>query len=149
MILVLALLFFIPLLAPARGQPKEAAAKLVLSIADSGDVAAALTLPAIPPQGSQKDLTGFRFVALPSTLDTQATITAAPDVRVAPLARGQGYTLLAVITPSTSSDIQIRIERFSRVTETAEGKAKLEFDLSRSEERRVGKECRSRWSPYH
>src|SRR2546430_3447327 len=24
-----------------------------------------------------------------------------------------------------------------------------EFDLRRSEERRVGKECRSRWSPYH
>src|SRR5256885_11970333 len=23
------------------------------------------------------------------------------------------------------------------------------FDLTRSEERRVGKECRSRWSPYH
>ena len=23
------------------------------------------------------------------------------------------------------------------------------FDNSRSEERRVGKECRSRWSPYH
>ena len=23
------------------------------------------------------------------------------------------------------------------------------FDLLRSEERRVGKECRSRWSPYH
>ena len=25
----------------------------------------------------------------------------------------------------------------------------LTWDLSRSEERRVGKECRSRWSPYH
>src|SRR2546430_3107991 len=25
----------------------------------------------------------------------------------------------------------------------------LVFQLSRSEERRVGKECRSRWSPYH
>ena len=25
----------------------------------------------------------------------------------------------------------------------------VEVDLSRSEERRVGKECRSRWSPYH
>ena len=24
-----------------------------------------------------------------------------------------------------------------------------EFDNIRSEERRVGKECRSRWSPYH
>ena len=23
------------------------------------------------------------------------------------------------------------------------------LDLTRSEERRVGKECRSRWSPYH
>ena len=26
---------------------------------------------------------------------------------------------------------------------------KLRLDLCRSEERRVGKECRSRWSPYH
>ena len=25
----------------------------------------------------------------------------------------------------------------------------LEFNEKRSEERRVGKECRSRWSPYH
>ena len=25
----------------------------------------------------------------------------------------------------------------------------LVFDMDRSEERRVGKECRSRWSPYH
>ena len=25
----------------------------------------------------------------------------------------------------------------------------MEFGLARSEERRVGKECRSRWSPYH
>src|SRR5258708_11795647 len=33
-----------------------------------------------------------------------------------------------------------------RLKEAAE-KAKIE--LSRSEERRVGKECRSRWSPYH
>ena len=30
------------------------------------------------------------------------------------------------------------------------GEAKLEeYDTTRSEERRVGKECRSRWSPYH
>ena len=32
-----------------------------------------------------------------------------------------------------------------RVAETPEGLAFAE----RSEERRVGKECRSRWSPYH
>jgi len=29
------------------------------------------------------------------------------------------------------------------------GKIVYELDLGRSEERRVGKECRSRWSPYH
>jgi len=27
--------------------------------------------------------------------------------------------------------------------------AEVEFESGRSEERRVGKECRSRWSPYH
>ena len=25
----------------------------------------------------------------------------------------------------------------------------IEYEIMRSEERRVGKECRSRWSPYH
>ena len=30
----------------------------------------------------------------------------------------------------------------------AQGRKNI-FDSSRSEERRVGKECRSRWSPYH
>ena len=29
------------------------------------------------------------------------------------------------------------------------GPASVAFRLDRSEERRVGKECRSRWSPYH
>ena len=29
------------------------------------------------------------------------------------------------------------------------GKTTTAINLSRSEERRVGKECRSRWSPYH
>src|SRR5689334_25326355 len=33
------------------------------------------------------------------------------------------------------------------VLDLVEGNA--EFSIGRSEERRVGKECRSRWSPYH
>ena len=28
-------------------------------------------------------------------------------------------------------------------------KTLIQYNISRSEERRVGKECRSRWSPYH
>ena len=33
--------------------------------------------------------------------------------------------------------------------ENGAGKSTLMKVLTRSEERRVGKECRSRWSPYH
>ena len=33
--------------------------------------------------------------------------------------------------------------------EVAIGKLDVAFISFRSEERRVGKECRSRWSPYH
>ena len=32
---------------------------------------------------------------------------------------------------------------------TEETPKKRPYNLRRSEERRVGKECRSRWSPYH
>ena len=31
----------------------------------------------------------------------------------------------------------------------AEGALEMKYPNTRSEERRVGKECRSRWSPYH
>ena len=34
-------------------------------------------------------------------------------------------------------------------SENCQVTGKLGKDTSRSEERRVGKECRSRWSPYH
>src|SRR2546425_11273923 len=39
-----------------------------------------------------------------------------------------------------ASFIRSRVESIRHLTEA---------DLARSEERRVGKECRSRWSPYH
>src|SRR5256885_14202501 len=45
------------------------------------------------------------------------------------------------------------VEIHHRAAVVTEGKLSPLFhhriDLSRSEERRVGKECRSRWSPYH
>ena len=36
-----------------------------------------------------------------------------------------------------------------RTTAISEGTKKFLEEINRSEERRVGKECRSRWSPYH
>ena len=43
------------------------------------------------------------------------------------------------------------IQRFNRkiIVVKYGGSAMVDDELKRSEERRVGKECRSRWSPYH
>ena len=47
--------------------------------------------------------------------------------------------------------VRRRIVRLRHLLSTIliEGKKSGDFKRSRSEERRVGKECRSRWSPYH
>src|SRR2546422_8144979 len=39
--------------------------------------------------------------------------------------------------------------RFSNLASTLSSALRRRRGLGRSEERRVGKECRSRWSPYH
>src|SRR3712207_3942580 len=44
---------------------------------------------------------------------------------------------------------RIRVERRQRRNLYAEKSASAAVTRARSEERRVGKECRSRWSPYH
>ena len=44
-------------------------------------------------------------------------------------------------------DIVINIRRAD--VKADHGWMALELEADRSEERRVGKECRSRWSPYH
>ena len=43
------------------------------------------------------------------------------------------------------------MEKYMESMEQAEKSGELNglFECERSEERRVGKECRSRWSPYH
>src|SRR5256885_6705526 len=46
------------------------------------------------------------------------------------------------------SDQQIAQQAHERL-DLSQGRSKLWISGSRSEERRVGKECRSRWSPYH
>ena len=51
-----------------------------------------------------------------------------------------GLTLLAGCGYNT-------IQTYDEQVNAAESQIKVQ--LQRSEERRVGKECRSRWSPYH
>ena len=62
-----------------------------------------------------------------------------------------GILLLTTVLPLISLDIyntenKLKTLRNLELSNQFEVKA---FILTRSEERRVGKECRSRWSPYH
>ena len=50
------------------------------------------------------------------------------------------------IMPFVATWIQLEIIILSEVSQKEKDKYLM---ISRSEERRVGKECRSRWSPYH
>ena len=62
---------------------------------------------------------------------------------------------------ATAGDVRVMAEAFKKAIEagrsaylsgmgrTLERGASASSPLTRSEERRVGKECRSRWSPYH
>ena len=51
---------------------------------------------------------------------------------------------LASTTSSNEGDIRDSVRSFTEVYEVVQRNY-----AERSEERRVGKECRSRWSPYH
>ena len=53
------------------------------------------------------------------------------------------YTITKYTASNHAADIVDSYEDFESKTVSLAGKAE------RSEERRVGKECRSRWSPYH
>ena len=60
----------------------------------------------------------------------------------------------AVITGASggiggAAAIQLAKEGYSLALLGHRSKEKLQKVKQRSEERRVGKECRSRWSPYH
>ena len=59
--------------------------------------------------------------------------------------RSQGYLLLKGFVPAAACDNMLAVTR----AHVQQAVAPLEYEAERSEERRVGKECRSRWSPYH
>src|SRR5574344_1685424 len=45
--------------------------------------------------------------------------------------------------------IEYQVDHYAAVACTFSGDVFFSMEKNRSEERRVGKECRSRWSPYH
>ena len=62
------------------------------------------------------------------------------------IAEVKGARLLRGFRGRPAADLEALADTLVRVSHLA---MHLEGQLARSEERRVGKECRSRWSPYH
>ena len=64
---------------------------------------------------------------------------------------GEAAELEGVKYKTMAQRLSRKKESFVTKTEKSEtgGKDVVLVAVSRSEERRVGKECRSRWSPYH
>src|SRR5258708_1128614 len=60
----------------------------------------------------------------------------------APRAEGAWQAVGPELLPGRAVDRAVKPDRLQAVGQFAAG-------IGRSEERRVGKECRSRWSPYH
>ena len=58
-----------------------------------------------------------------------------------------GDRVALILRAELDSRTQKRIQR--RIKESGISDSMVGLDNTRSEERRVGKECRSRWSPYH
>ena len=74
-----------------------------------------------------------------------ATSAADTDIQASSEAPGRWVSVYAVPKmdcPSEERMIRLALNGFEEIRA-------LSFDVLRSEERRVGKECRSRWSPYH
>src|SRR2546426_11492364 len=72
-----------------------------------------------------------------------------PHFKPAPLGRSEQVDLVPNVEPRRRGDPQFYQKAFDgRVLLISIGLGGI-GDVKRSEERRVGKECRSRWSPYH
>src|SRR6267142_4990948 len=63
--------------------------------------------------------------------------------------RGVGSDGILVVSPGQGADFGVRILNPDGSEAEKSGNGVRIFAKFRSEERRVGKECRSRWSPYH
>src|ERR1035437_4198326 len=95
----------------------------------------------------------FRLVLLSATSvtrscgsSTKGRLTAVLVTHGIVAARQKSSLLLNGVTPVPMSDRSFS-ERLAHPAQPCDAGRVCEFSVARSEERRVGKECRSRWSP--
>src|SRR5256886_5277763 len=84
------------------------------------------------------------------TFDTRKAVLQITQHVIEEAARGGNVVIVGRGGAYILSKFPGALHVFLRAAEAVRVKAIIaRFNLTRSEERRVGKECRSRWSPYH
>src|ERR1039458_12353 len=82
--------------------------------------------------------------------DSLTGMTSNPAIFEKAIAQSAAYDEQILALSSVGQDASAIYEELSRQdVQRAADEFRGVFDATRSEERRVGKECRSRWSPYH
>ena len=91
-------------------------------------------------------------IELPSTLRASTDLAAAcatAEVVVMAVPSHGFRAVLASVASSIGTDVPVVSVSKGVERDTLLRMTEVVLDVPRSEERRVGKECRSRWSPYH
>src|SRR2546423_7738328 len=98
---------------------------------------------------AQMAANGINTVRIPHTMPPRSLLGAASrhGLRVMVGLSAEQYLGFLIDRKKSVADIEALVR--AKVRECAGHPALLCYALGRSEERRVGKECRSRWSPYH
>jgi len=132
--------FIIPCSISAQSAQRS---NLIFTVNETGNVSVTIKLsfastqsgssqPQQKPQlGDQLQLQNSIWaIALPFGYELGKRINSANDVHLAPLSSGKGFVLLSLSKPATLSQTTIEISEMPLLTETPDGKAKFEFDLS-------------------
>jgi hypothetical protein len=102
---------------------------VTFEVGEAGEVSTKLDISSQSP--SQSATTGvLLLVILPFSLDLNRAFVCADDVHVAELNRGKGYTFLAVTAPIARTQLLLEIKGATHISETPDGKGKLEIDVS-------------------
>ena len=83
-----------------------------------------------------------RYILAPQGLKVGHKIISGPEADILP---GNALPLVNIPVGTTIHSMEMKPGKGAQLVRSAGSSAQL----LRSEERRVGKECRSRWSPYH
>ena len=133
--------------------PINAAMPIVMPNADKADLSFLVFIPDTPTLNVSKNPTlllgGFFGMALGSS----STVTLVDTSKFDLMIMFDGVFLLIRLTrmpENTTPSIKVTVNENTPIPiNEAVILARILDKIIRSEERRVGKECRSRWSPYH